>query len=363
MRTVQVGGPLAILGTVARVVLTAWAVLSALAEARSPAADDARAFLSASLKVTPDDIRRVDGGQTLSRSLDVSDKREVDTVGIVRIEITPEFYVARLADIANFKRDEAVLQIGTFSDPPGPGDVVDLTLDDADIRSLRGCRVGNCGLQLPADAIERFRTDVDWHRSDAPRQANAIMREMLVEYVAKYRKAGAAACMEYADQGEPLHLAREFHSLSQSDLGGWHRFPDLRRYLLEYPLNNQAGFDDLLYWSKEKVGHRGVLSVTHVVISRAASESPADYAVASKQLYGSHYYDASLGLTILLRDRTASSAATYLVYVNRSRLDVFNGLFGGVTRKIVSAKARSTVADQLARLKRTLERQFSNQPR
>jgi hypothetical protein len=354
-------GRRAILRLVARVVLTAWAALSLLVEARSPDTDVARAFLASSLNLTPDDIRRVDGGQTLSRSADVSDKRDVATVGIVRIEITPEFYITRLGDIANFKRDDAVLQIGTFSDPPDLRDVVDLTLDEADIRSLRGCRVGDCGLQLPAEAIERFRTGVDWHRSDASRQANAIMREVLVEYVAKYRKGGAAACMEYADEAEPVNLAREFRSLAQSDLGGWQRFPDLRRYLFEYPLNDSAGFDDLLYWSKERVGHRGVLSVTHVVISRRASGSPADYAVASKQLYGSHYYDASLGLTILLRDRAASSAATYLVYVNRSRLDVFDGLFGGVTRKIVSARARATVADQLARLQRTLERQFSSQ--
>ena len=48
-------------------------------------------------------------------------------------------------------------------------------------------------------------------------------------------------------------------------------------------------------------------------------------AIASKQIYGTHYFDASLGLTVLVRDRSVSSPAMYLVYLNRSRVDIFDG--------------------------------------
>jgi hypothetical protein len=71
-----------------------------------------------------------------------------------------------------------------------------------------------------------------------------------------------------------------------------------------------------------------------------------------------HYYDASLGLTLLVRDGAASSPATFVVYLNRSRIDVFDGVLGGIARTLVSAKARSLVSEQLARLRRTLEPQF-----
>jgi len=53
-------------------------------------------------------------------------------------------------------------------------------------------------------------------------------------------------------------------------------------------------------------------------------------------------------------DRSASSPATYVVYLNRSRIDLFDGVFGGLARRIVSGKARSLVGAQLSRLQRTL---------
>jgi hypothetical protein len=79
-----------------------------------------------------------------------------------------------------------------------------------------------------------------------------------------------------------------------------------------------------------------------------------NYAIASKQIYAMHYFDASLGLTLLVPDPSAPLAATYVVYLNRSRIDVFDGLLGGVARRIVAGRARSLVAEQLGRLQRTL---------
>jgi hypothetical protein len=334
-------------------------LLSMAAAARAPSPGEAaRTFLATTFNLTSGDLAQIDAGHVIVRTLEAADKREVATFGVVRIPMTPAFYVEQLADIARFKRDEAVLQIGTFTNPPQLRDVTTLSLDEADIRNLRDCRVGSCGVQLSREAIGRFRRDVDWRRTDAAGQANDLMRRILVEYVSDYLRTGAAASMLYADQHEPLDLAREFVSLADSNPGSWHRFPGLRRHLFDYPSGDGSGATDLVYWSKEKVGRRGVVSVTHVAIARTAGDSPADYAIASKHIYGTHYFDASLGLTILIPDPSASSPATYLAYLNRSRVDVFGGMFGGIARKVVTAKARSTVADQLARMQRTLERQF-----
>src|SRR4051812_45141665 len=109
----------------------------------------ARTFVSTLFGISADELRRVDAGEVVSRTL-VADARDVATLGIVRMAVTPEFYVERLTDIADFKRTDAVLEIGTFSSPPNVGDVAALTLDDSDIRQLRHCRVGDCGVQLPA---------------------------------------------------------------------------------------------------------------------------------------------------------------------------------------------------------------------
>jgi hypothetical protein len=104
-----------------------------------------------------------------------------------------------------------------------------------------------------------------------------------------------------------------------------------------------------------------VISITHVATAAAVDASPIAYAVGSKQIYATHYYDASLGLTLLVPDRTSSAPSTYVVYVNRSRIDLFDGLFGGVARRIVAGRARALVSEQLQRLQRVLATDSSQQ--
>jgi hypothetical protein len=322
------------------------------------AEDPARTFLATSFNVSSAEMGRIDSGHVVVRSLGATDPREVATLGIVRIRVTPEFYAERLADIVTFKRTDDIVQIGTFGTTPAIADVADLTLDEWDVRKLRECRVGNCALQLSADAIDRFRRDVDWQRPDTHAQADRVMRQILVEYVSRYRDAGVTASMRYADQSKAMDVGREFASLVEADGETWQHFPDLRRHLLSYPLEHAPDTSDILYWSKERVSRRLVVSVTHLAISRTM-HGPSAYAIASKQIYGTHYFDASLGLTVLVPDPSVSSPAMYLVYLNRSRVDIFDGLFGGIARTLVSTRARSLVATQLGRLQRTMEDRFT----
>jgi hypothetical protein len=325
--------------------------------------DGPQGFLAATFALGADDLAKIDGGQVAARTLAPGDAREVVTLGVVRMRITPDFYVSRLGDIVNFKQTDGILQIGVFGTPPLLGDIAGLTLDTADIRSLRECRVGRCGVQLPADAIERFQRDVNWQDGDAEPRANALMRQILVDYVARYQRAGVAASMYYADQAGGRDVHDEFSSLAGAGVAGWNRVPALRSHLLHYPDAPAEDTRDLFYWSKERVGRKSVASVTHLAIARTRGDSPADYAVASKQIYGTHYYDASVGLTLLLRDETKEGPSTYVAYLNRSRIDIFTGVLGRVARKVVTVKARSLVSDQLARLQRTLERQFALEAR
>jgi hypothetical protein len=335
-------------------VAVAACTLGAIGWAQPP--DEARAFLEASFNISQADFTRLTAGEVVSRTLPATDTREVATLGVVRVRTTPERYVQRFEDIASFKKDDAVLQIGAFGHPPLPSDIAGLTLDDVDIRSLRKCRAGQCGVQLSDAAIRRFEHEVDWQRIEAPERANGLLRRILVEYVAEYQKHGLAASMEYADDTARLNVGREFASLAESLGHGWSPFAALRQHLLDYPASDSPDTVDRLYWSKEKVGRRTVVSITHLAIMRLGAESPAEYAVASKQIYSTHYFDASLGLTVLVPDRRSVPPVTYIVYLNRSRIDILDGLFGGVARHIVSGRARSTVADRLGRLQRTLPR-------
>jgi len=324
--------------------------------------DGARAYLASTFGLTAGDFAKIDAGEVFAKGTAAGDARDIATFGIVRARITPAFYVERLADIASFKKDDAVVQIGVFSRPPSLDDVEALSLDEPDIRSLRECRIGQCGLQLPAETIERFRSEVDWTRPDARTRANGLIHKMLVDYVNKYQQAGAGAPMQYADRDSVMNVRSEFLSLAASDAGGWGRFSVLRRHFDEYPGAATPDARDLVYWSKEVVSRKTVASVTHLAILRGAADSPAAFAVGSKQIYGSHYFDASFGLTVLVPDPSSPSPATYVAYMNRSRVDVIGGMFGGVAKRIIASKARSTVADTLGRLRTRLEREFAARP-
>jgi hypothetical protein len=339
----------------ARALAATSAGLLLLLPARALPEDPVAALLTSVFGIAARDIDAVRRGRVVVRTIGADDRREVATLGVVRIAMTPEFYVGRIEDIAAFKRDEAILQIGAFVTPPALADVEGLTLDEADVRALRTCRPGSCGLQLSAEAIERVRADVDWRRPDARQRADATIRQVLVDHAAAYLETGSG--MRYADREKPIDAGREFVALAMNCPGPWNRFPQLRRHLVEFPRAPAPLTDDLLYWSKERIGRRGVVSMTHLAVSRVADGSPVAYAIGSKQIYGAHYYDASLGLTVLLRE-PGPSPATWLVYFNRSRIDVFDGIFGGLGRKIVSGRARSTVSDLLTRLQGSLAEEF-----
>jgi hypothetical protein len=337
-----------------RIVLSVLPLLGLVAAPGASTLDSGRAFLAAAYSLSPAEIRQIDGGQIVTRTLPVKNRRELATLGVVRIQTSPAAYVERLRDIASFKRTNGILQIGTFGSLPQPGDMDALTVDDVDLKRLRECRVKDCGLRLPAEAIERARREIDWRAPDAGVRVGGLIRHFLADYVARYRKSGAAAVMEYADTSTPLHAGREFASLVDADLQTWKYVPRLRRHLLEYPADADETMSDFIYWSKERVHSRPVISITHVAIAAGADGEPVNYAIASKQIYAMHYYDASLGLTLLVRDPSSPVPATYVVYLNRSRIDLFDGLFGGAVRRIVTGRARSLVAEQLTRLQGSL---------
>lgn len=319
----------------------------------APQQDSARAFLTTTFALSKSDISRVDAGEVVTRTLDAAHTREVGTLGVVRIATTPEQYVERLNDIAKFKRTEDILQIGTFGDSPRVEDLAALTIEEADIRRLRTCRRNDCDVRISADVIEQFASKMDWQVADASQRAADLLRQMLVQYVTRYRERGAAALMTYADSTAHLDVGAELASLIAGDHQTWRHIDNLREHVLTYP-HDRVTAKDVIYWSKERVYKRPVISLTHLSIVRQPDEAPVRYAISSKQIYAMHYFDASLGLTLLLPDASASSPATYVIYLNRSRIDLFDGFFGGVAKRIVSGKARTLVGQQLTRLQHTL---------
>jgi hypothetical protein len=308
------------------------------------------AFLHDVLGFSGGEIRQIAQGRPAIHSFATSDDREVAIAGAVRVAISPEQYIDQLRDIVAFKRHEVVRQIGTFSPNPTVGDVSGLTLDREHLDDLEGCRLHDCGFHLSGAGIARMRS-VEWSSPQSHEQANRIIRELLTEVASGYLRQGDGALMVYENQRQAVSVGEEFRAMTAAPPAILERFPMLAQHVTHYPSRRIDGVEDVLYWSKEDVGPKVVISITHMAIARVAS-GPVVFAAASKQLYGSHYFDTSLGLTLLLTDDQPTS--TVLVYLNRSRIDALDGFLGGVKRAIVRSRARSAMSETLARVRTRL---------
>jgi hypothetical protein len=115
------------------------------------------------------------------------------------------------------------------------------------------------------------------------------------------------------------------------------RMPPVVDWLTNYP-RAEGRVESFFYWSKEHYAEgKPVVSVTHVGIMHDGSNRRLpSVLVAGKQIYATHYVDGGLGLTMIVCDAATGSA--YLVYVNRSQVDVLRGWVGGLVRGVLERR-------------------------
>jgi hypothetical protein len=316
-------------------------------------------FLRDKLAFSASDLARLDAGQIIVKLPKTSETREVAAFAITRLDVPGDFFIDRVRDIVEFKTGENVLQIGKSSDPPRIEDLAGLTLDQSDIEALRRCRVKSCGLKMSATFIKRLQA-IDWSRPDHGKQVTVFVRAMLLEHVQTYLKSGNIGLGTYEDKSHPLGIASEVSALLKPASYMYGYLPEFQRYLEGYPLSrpgSSARYEDFLYWSKDDFGLKPVISVTHVIIYRPSADGGSDAIIASKGIYASHYFEASLGLTAFIRSHTSEPSRSYLIYVNRSRTDALRGLFAGFKRTLIGGRLRAGAEKNMEMIKQKLEEQ------
>lgn len=304
------------------------------------------------------DLRALDAGAAVVKSLDTPVRRELAHFGVVHIAAPPDRFVDRFRDIERFERGPGIPQIGRLGIPPRPEDLASLTLTGKDITALPACRPGDCDVKLSTAAMTRFRTQVNWSSPNAALQAHDVARALILELVRAYQASGNAALGQYDDRGEPLLVAEEFRALLTSGNLLPLPVPGLMAYLEEYPRSQPSGAEDFFYWSTVDFGLKPTVRVNHVIIYPLAGRpSGVSHVIAIKQLYASHYFQTTLELRFLVEDsRRANRPGFYLVSITRSRIDGTNGLKGALLRSVINRRSRSAVRGYLEHLKRQVER-------
>jgi len=315
-------------------------------------------FLRRQLSFTPLEIGDLDHGQIVVKLPPTMESREVAAFAIMRLRVSPDYYVSKFEDIVNFKKSDNVLQIGKFSNPPRLEDLSNLSLDPADVEAIRYCHLNKCDLKMPAHFIERFMTDLDWTAPNYRERANALMREKLLEYVKGYLQGGNAELAEYRDKPYRVRLGDEFRSLLQPAPYTYGYTPEFENYLETFPRSRPQDSHDFIYWSKEKFGLKPVISITHVIIYKRVTPEGTDVMIASKGIYASHYFEASLGLTALVRGPASDPSHSYLIYLNRSRADALRGPFSGMKRALISSSLRDGARKNMELVRQRLEAEY-----
>jgi len=312
-------------------------------------------LLTTDLHFSAGDIAELEQGKVVKHTLPPSSAGEVAAVGGIRVNAPKERFVAAYRDIVRFKRNANVVQIGRFSNPPTPADLDGLTITTDDF-NLRGCKVGDCDIRLPADSIHRFEREVDWRKPDADARAATLFKQLLFENVRAYTAGGPGRITQYDDDSSPVLPVEDFQALLKSSPYIEAAHPGLGAYLAAYPSEPMAGVEDFLYWSKEKFGFAPFISVTHVTLAPAG---PHEYIATTRDVYSSRYFDASLAL-VIASDSVNDAHAFYLFYVNRSRASALRGSFARIRRSIVERRVRGSLDESLRDVKQRLEQLSSN---
>jgi hypothetical protein len=319
-------------------------------------------FLRNYIHLSNEQISSLDRGQAVAKILESGHPLEFPSFGAIRAGVPGAFLIEKYRDIAAFKKSKEVVQIGKFHSPPQPEDLDALILDQGDIDGLKKCAVGDCTVKLPAPAIERFRKEVNWAAPDYSKQAAILFRRILFETVRDFSANGNAALPVYGDKKVPIALADESISILQGSAFIAQYAPELDSYLRTYPRPPLERAEEFFYWSKEKFGYKAVISLTHTTIYRPI-RSDADWTfIASRQIYASHYFSGSLGLAIYVEPKGPQAKAHgYLIYLNRSRVDLPQGLFSGLIRFIVKRRVLDGMEKYLRVIKEKLESDYRAQ--
>jgi len=298
------------------------------------------------------ELRRVDAGEVLVKSVPAS-SRDVAIFSAARVSIDGDRLVSWVRRIEALKRSEQVVAIARFSLPPTLEDLASLELERSELEALRACRPGDCGLKLGDDEIARLATLSTQGAPGWQRAAHATYREILLARATAYLARGLDGVTPYHDRGIPASPAAAFPALMADSTFLTRQLPSHVRFLREYPAVADPGVESFLYWSKERLRGQPVVSITHVTISRSPDPGLPDAIVIARQVYASHYMTGAVAVTAIVGGRGQGPA--YLAYMNRSRLDLLGGVFGGLVRRIVAGRLRDEAGQVVDGLRRRLQ--------
>jgi len=301
---------------------------------------------------TDADWAAVERGQSVARLLETG-SREIAVAGAVRISGSPDALIERYRDINVLKKSSLVLDAQRMSAPPVRADLDRMPLDEYSL-DLRTCRPGECQVRLAAEDVRRFQRDIDWRSTSWRRDSANLWREVLLSYVNAYNSGGRRALPVFVNKEPPLSVSDEL-ALLVREYGFLAAYaPEFHAYLQEFGPRIPAGAEQAFYWTKEDIGVRPIVRISHQVIHRATGARPVAI-IVTNQVYADHYLDAALGVTLAI-DAGDGGRGFYMIAVNRARTRSLTGILRHFVRATVQSRSREALRRILTNTKTAIER-------
>ena len=315
--------------------------------------DRLHTFFKQNIGLKDSEIADIEHGKAVAKILGSPTPSEVFVFGSVFIKAQPSAYVHLAVDLDSLKSLPNYLAIGRFSSPPQLSDLSGFELEVGDVNDLKKCKPGNCEIQLPAENIEEFKSQINWSGADVAGQINNLAKKMALEALLAYQKGGNAALGTYRDKKSPAQVSEQFRALLSRSKVLPEKLPAFYSYLLDYPKASLPDSSSVFYWEKVKFGLKPTLRLNQQITARATGEHGTIDVVAIKQLYASHYFQTALDLNFCV---PGNGQGFYLVTVKGSEQAGLTGVKGSAVREAAVDKTRSSLEKSLEAIKTQLEK-------
>jgi len=188
--------------------------IAALASAQTQP-QTSKDFLKKYLGFTDADIVQLDKGELITKLPRVTDQREVAAFAAVRVNARPEQLAAQFRDIVRWKKGDSVPEIGKFNDIPLIADLAGLNIEPEDIKSLKKCKPGSCGIKLSANSMDRLVGSIQDKRK--PRSRPLRRSETDAEAAGRLQRPAEGIQLRYRIRTGTCELHRQ---ISERPTGG-----------------------------------------------------------------------------------------------------------------------------------------------
>lgn len=304
-------------------------------------------ILASHSMLTPADHERLARGDSVARVLDAA-PGQLAVLAMVDTRATADSLLSSVRDIATLKRSAYVRTIRRFSSPPVLSDLDELRVSPEDRQDIADCTPADCAIKLTPDELMTLAAP---RGAPGPDHLDSAFRAVVLARAQRYLRDGALVAQAHRERPG---LASPFDRILGASPYVTDAFPRLAAHLRQFPHDGDRDLESFLYWSVESFGRKPVVVVTHVAILHPAEEERArgvSVLIAGKQVFATHYMDASLSLTALVDYQ----GRRYLTYVNRSETDALGGVFGWLKRTVVERRIRTEAASILAGVRRRVE--------